>query len=368
MRLLKRILVIAATLSVVALVALAVALSHDSPCSAVSSSSDGTPRMKAAAQRCYGSAEVLKLEDVPKPTLKDDEVLVKVVAAAVNPLDWHYMRGKPYFMRLSAGVGLPNDSRVGVDFAGTVEAAGKSVTRFKPGDEVFGAKSGAIAQYVNVRESRSIVLKPSNLTFEQAAAIPVAAITALQGLRDQGHLQAGQKVLINGASGGVGTFAVQIAKSLGAEVTGVCSTRNVDLVKSIGADHVIDYTKQDFTELAERYDLILDNVGSHSLLATKRALKPHGTLVIVGGQEGDPLFGPLTRAFGAVLLSPFVGENLVMFLAETNQADLTLLADLARDGKMTSVIDKKYALQDFAAAIDYLEAGRARGKVVVDIE
>jgi NADPH:quinone reductase-like Zn-dependent oxidoreductase len=368
MRLLKRILVATATLSAVALVTLALVLSHDSPCGAATASSDGTTRMKAAAQRCYGSAEVLKLEEVPKPTIADDEVLVKVVAAAVNPLDWHYMRGKPYFMRLSAGIGSPNDVRVGVDFAGTVEAVGKGVTRFKPGDEVFGAKSGAIAQYVNVRESRSIVLKPSNLTFEQAAAIPVAAITALQGLRDQGHLRAGQKVLVNGASGGVGTFAVQIAKSLGAEVTGVCSTRNVDLVKSLGADHVIDYTKQNFTELPERYDLVLDNVGSHSLLATKRVLKPHGTLVIVGGQAGDPMFGPLTRAFGAVLLSPFVDEHLVMFLAETNQADLTLLADLARDGKMTSVIDRKYAFKEFAAAIDYLEAGRARGKVVVDIE
>jgi len=367
MRLLKRILVVTAALSAVALVTLAVALSHDSPCSTVTPASDGATRMKAASQRCYGSAKVLELQDMPKPTIQDDEVLVEVVAAAVNPLDWHYMRGKPYFMRLSSGIGLPNDTRVGVDFAGTVEAVGKSVTRFKPGDAVFGAKGGAIAQYVNVRESRSIVLKPANLTFEQAAAIPVAAITALQGLRDHGHLQAGQKVLINGASGGVGTFAVQIAKSFGAEVTGVCSTRNVDLVKSLGADHVIDYTRQNFTELAERYDLVLDNVGSQSLLATKRVLKPHGTLVIVGGQSSDPMFGPLMRTFGAVLLSPFVGENLVMYLAEINQADLTLLADLARDGKMTSVIDRKYPLQEFATAIDYLEAGRARGKVIIDI-
>ena len=221
--------------------------------------------MKAIVHRCYGSADVLKFEEIAKPIAADDEVLVKVRAASVNPLDWHYMSGTPYIMRMSSGLGAPENMRMGVDFAGIVEAVGKNVKRFKPGDEVFGGRTGALAEYVAVREDRTLALKPSNLSFEQAAAIPVAAITALQGLRDKGRLQPGQKVLINGASGGVGTFAVQIAKSFGAEVTGVCSTRNVEMVRSIGADHVIDYTKQNFTEGAQRYDLILDNVGNHSL-------------------------------------------------------------------------------------------------------
>jgi len=367
MTLRRKILAGVATLVAVFLVTVALALSYDSPCGAPGPLAAKAASMKAMTQRCYGSTAVLRLEDIAWPTVADDEVLVKVRAAAVNPLDWHYMRGKPYIMRLSSGLGLPKDSRVGVDFSGTVEAVGKSVTRFKAGDAVFGAKSGALAEYVAVRESRAVVLKPANLTFEQAGAMTVAAVTALQGLRDHGHVKAGQRVLINGASGGVGTFAVQIAKSFGAEVTGVCSTRNVELVKSLGADRVIDYTKEDFTQLPERYDVILDNVGNHSLLDARHALKPGGILVIVGGESRDPWLGPMLRPIGGMLLAPFVSEQFVMFIADTKQSDLALLADLAAAGKLTPVIDRTYALADTAEAIEYLETGRARGKVVVNM-
>jgi NADPH:quinone reductase-like Zn-dependent oxidoreductase len=238
--------------------------------------------MKGIVHRCYGSPDVVRYEDLSKPTPMDDEVLVRVRAASVNPLDWHYLEGTPYLVRIDGGFGKPENPRLGVDFAGTVEAVGSKITRFKPGDAVFGGKFGAFAQYVTVREERAIAAKPDNISFEQAASAPIAALTALQALRDKGHIRAGQKVLINGASGGVGTFAVQIAKSLGAEVTGVCSTKNVDLVRSLGADHVIDYTREDFTKGAERYDLIVDNVGTHSVLEYKRVLKPAGLYVMIG--------------------------------------------------------------------------------------
>lgn len=283
-----RVLGVVSILLALAVVSLAIALSHDSPCGVPDPLAGDTQRMKAIVSRCYGPPEALKLEEIAKPIPEDNQVLVKVRAAAVNPLDWHYMRGEPYVMRLMSGLGQPADARVGVDFAGTVEAVGKSVTRFKPGDEVFGGRSGAFAEYIAVREDRALVLKPANLTFEQAASVPIAAVTALQGLRDKGRVQAGQKVLINGASGGVGTFAVQIAKSFGADVTGVCSTRNVELVRSIGADHVIDYTQEDFTQGEERYDLILDNVGNRSLSDLRRVLKDSGALVIVGASSRDP--------------------------------------------------------------------------------
>lgn len=368
MTLRTRALAVILTLVALALVSMAIALSHDSPCGAPDSLPDGTQRMKAIVYRCYGSPDVLKLEEIAKPTPADNQVLVKVHAAALNPLDWHYMRGEPYIMRLSSGLGAPEDTRIGVDFAGTVEAVGRNVTRFKPGDEVFGGRTGAFAEYVTVREDRALVLKPPDLTFEQAASMPIAAITALQGLRDKGHIQPGQKVLINGASGGVGTFAVQIAKSFGAEVTGVCSTRNVDLVRSIGADHVIDYTRENFTQSAQRYDLILDNVGNHSLLESRRALKPNGILVMVGGPKGDPWLGPMVRPIKASMLSPFVNEEFAMFLAELNQADLNVLGDLVRAGKLTPVIDRRYTLSEVPTAIRYLEEGRARGKVVVSLE
>jgi NADPH:quinone reductase-like Zn-dependent oxidoreductase len=361
----RRILGGLAALVLVALVALSIVISYNSPCRPGEPTTQGTS-MHAIVYRCYGSPDVLALEELPKPTPEDDEVLVKVRAAAVNPLDWHYMRGSPYIMRLSSGIGAPESPRMGVDFAGTVEAVGKNVTRFKPGDDVFGGRDGAFGEYVVVRESRAITLKPANVTFEQAAAVPIAGITALQALRDKGHVQPGYKVLVNGASGGVGTFAVQIAKSYGAEVTGVCSTRNVDLVRSIGADHVIDYTKDDFTQGTERYDLILDNVGNHSLLKLKGVMKPKGALVMIGGSKGDWV-GPLARPVNALLLSPFVSQDMRMILAEFNQSDMDFLGELMRTGKMTPVIDRQYALKDVPAAIAYLEEGRARGKVVINV-
>jgi len=363
-----RILSIAVAVLALVVISAAIALSHDSPCGDPQPLAAGATHMKAIVYRCYGSPDVLKLEQVAKPAPADDQVLVKVQAASVNPLDWHYMRGKPYIMRLSAGLGAPDDDRMGVDFAGTVEAVGKSVKQFKPGDEVFGGRSGALGEYVVVRESRALALKPQNLSFEQAAAIPIAAVTALQGLRDQGHVQPGQKVLINGASGGVGTFAVQIAKSLGAEVTGVCSGRNVDMVRSLGADQVVDYTKQDFTQGAERYDVILDNVGNHSLLSLARVLKPDGILVIVGGSSENAWIGPMGRPLQASLLSPFVRPKMFMFLAELNPQDLNWLADQARAGKLTPVIDRRYTLSEAPEAIRYLEGGHARGKVVVNVD
>lgn len=315
----------------------------------------------------YGSPEVLRLEEVEKPVPGDSQLLVRVRAAAVNPLDWHYMRGTPYVGRLGMGLRKPEVTRLGVDFAGTVEAVGANVTRFKPGDEVFGGRMGAFAQYVTVREDRAVVPKPRNVTFEQAAAVPVAAVTALQALRDQGGLRAGQKVLINGASGGVGTFAVQLAKAFGAEVTGVCSTRNVELVRSIGADRVIDYTKADFTRSADRYDLVIDNVGNRSLSEVRRILKPEGRYVMVGGPSGRWI-NPFPRVLQMFVLSPLVGQDMRFFLAELNQQDLTIVRDLIEAGKVTPVIDRRYPLRDIREAIAYLETGRARGKVVVTVD
>ena len=369
MTLRKRLLTATAGILVLAVASFAIAISYDAPCPATEGAGEPTVEataMQAALYRCYGSPEVVRIERVAKPVPGDDHVLVKVRAASVNPLDWHYMRGSPYIMRLGEGFGRPVDPQLGVDFAGTVEAVGKNVTRFKPGDEVFGGRSGAFAEYVLVREDRSIVHKPANLSFEQAAAIPIAAITALQALRDRGRLQPGQRVLINGASGGVGTYAVQIAKTLGAEVTGVCSTRNVELVRSLGADRVIDYTKENFTQDEARYDLILDNIGNHGLLDLKRVLKPEGSVVIVGGPKGDWI-GPLGAPIRAFVMSPFVGERFSMFLSEMNPTDLGVLAELAQTGKIRPVIDRRYALHEIAAAIDYLETGRARGKVVINV-
>ena len=244
---------------------------------------------------------MLRLEDVEKPVPGDDELLVRVHAAGVNPLDWHYMRGTPYLMRLSSGLRKPKDTRLGVDYAGTVEAVGRNVTRFKPGDQVFGGRSGALAQYVVAKQDGAVALKPANVSFEQAGAVAIAATTALQGLRDAGRLQTGDKVLINGASGGVGTFAVQIAKSMGAEVTAVCSTRNVELVRSLGADHVIDYTRDDYTGVDARYDVILDNVGNRSLAENRRVLEPDGRYVLIGGggPEAGKWIGPMVKPLQA---------------------------------------------------------------------
>ena len=351
----------------VAISSLALVLSHNSACGPAPAVADGSELMKAIVYRCYGSADVLGFEDVEKPTPADDEVLVKVVAASVNPLDWHYMRGSPYFMRLGIGLGAPNDTSLGVDFAGTVEAIGRNVKRFKPGDEVFGGTSGAFAEYVTVREDRALALKPANMTFEQSASVPIAGITALQALRDKGKIAPGKKVLINGASGGVGTFAVQIAKSFGAEVTGVCSTRNVEMVRSIGADHVIDYTQEDYTRSGQRYDLIIDNVGNHSLSANRRVLNSDGIFVIVGGPKGNWL-KPLMNPIKALVFSPFVGQEFVMILAKLRKDDLAILGDLMQAGKVTPVIDRRYRLSEVPAAIRYSEEGHARGKIVIDLE
>jgi NADPH:quinone reductase-like Zn-dependent oxidoreductase len=325
--------------------------------------------MKAIVYCDYGSADVLRLADVEKPVPADDELLVKVHAAAVNPLDWHYIRGTPYLVRLEAGLRRPKILRVGVDFSGTVEAVGKSVTHFKPGDAVFGGRTGAFGEYVTVRESRSVVLKPDKLSFEQAAAVPIAAITALQALRDRAKVQPGQKVLINGASGGVGTFAVQLARTMGADVTGVCSTRNIEMVRSIGADRVIDYTKDDYTQGGEHYDVILDNVGNHSLLDNRRALTPEGKYVLIGGggtDEGNWI-GPLAKPINALLLSPFISQQMGAMLADLNPKDLTILADLMQAGKVTPVIDRQFKLSEVPAAVKYLEEGHARGKVVITL-
>src|SRR6266446_8862978 len=329
----------------------------------------GEPHMKAVVYTNYGSPDVLEIRDVKKPVPNDDQVLVKVRAASLNPLDWHYMEGTPYIMRaMGTGLRKPKSPRLGVDLAGQVEAVGKNVTQFKPGDEVFGTGGGAaFAEYVCARKIR-LVLKPANITFEQAAAVPIAALTALQSLRDNGKVRPGQKVLINGASGGVGTFAVQIAKSFGADVTGVCSTRNVAMVRSIGADHVIDYTQEDFTKGEQRYDLILDNVGNHSLLQYRRALTPKGIFVIVGGPNSGQWIGPMVTPIKALMLSPLVSQKFAPFLAELNQEDLAIMRDLMQAGKVTPVIDRRYKLSEVPAAIRYLEEGHARGKVVIAVE
>jgi len=351
-------------LLVLAIFSLALVLSHDSACTPSPVVSEGAEQMKAIVYRCYGSADVLELADIEKPTPADGEVLVKVVAAAVNPLDWHYMRGSPYFMRLGTGLGAPKDTRLGVDFSGTVEAVGGKVTRFKPGDEVFGGRTGAFGEYVVVAEDRAVVLKPDDVSFEQAAAAPIAALTALQALRDKGQLQPGQKVLINGASGGVGTYAVQIAKALGAEVTGVCSTRNVEMVRSIGADHVFDYTKESYTESGQHYDLIIDMVGNHTLSANRQVLSPEGKFVIIGGAKGNWL-GPMIGPLKAAMLSPFVDQDIGMMIASMNSADLTTLGELMQSGEVTSVIDRRYRLSDVPDAIRYSEEGHARGKIII---
>src|SRR5437016_4915403 len=328
-------------------------------------------KMKAIVYCDYGLAN-LKLADIAKPTPTDDQVLVKVHAASVNPLDWHFIEGTPKIMR-ALGVGLrkPKDPRLGVDFAGTVETVGKNVTQFKAGDEVFGGRDGAFAEYVCPRADRAVALKPANITFEQAASVNIAGITALQAVRDKGKVQPGQKVLINGASGGVGTFAVQIAKSFGADVTGVCSTRNLDMVRSLAADHVIDYTKEDFAKGDQHYDVILDNVPNHSLSECRRVLNPTGKYVMIGGggvNEGRWLGPGLTHALNAMFLSKFVSQKMGMMLAELNQKDLTALADLMQSGKVTPVIDRTYTLSELPQAIEYLEQGHARGKVVVKVD
>jgi NADPH:quinone reductase-like Zn-dependent oxidoreductase len=321
--------------------------------------------MKAIVYRRYGSPDVLQLEEVPMPELRDGDVLVRVRAASVNPLDWHLLRGKPYIVRPTAGWRTPKRNIPGVDVAGIVEAVGRDVTLVKPGDEVFGEKTRACAEYVCGPE-KLFVHRPSNLTLEQAAAIPVGGVTALQALREKGQVRPGQRVLINGASGGVGTFAVQLAKHFGAEVTGVCSTPNVGLVRSIGADHVIDYTREDFTRTGQRYDLIVDNAANRSLLSMRRALAPTGTAVLVGASKGDWI-GPIARIVAGTQLSRFGARRFVSMLTDIERQDLVFLKDLAEAGELTPVIDRRYPLSQTADAIRYLETMRARGKVVVTV-
>ena len=325
--------------------------------------------IKAILHCEYGSPDILELRDVEKPVPNDNQLLVRVRAASVNPLDLT-IRG-PWMIRPLLGLRKPKDTRLGVDYAGIVEAVGKNVTNFKPGDEVFGGRDGALAEYVCVLADRAVALKPANMTFEQAASVPVAAITALQGLRDKGKIQARQKVLINGASGGVGTFAVQIAKSFGTEVTGVCSTRNLDMVRSLGADHVIDYTKEDFTKTDQRYDLIFDLVGNHSFSERRRILNPNGICVMAGiGGAGwhDGIGTRLAGELNAYVQSRFVSEKFITYIATLNKADLTILSDFMRAGKVTPVIDRSYKLSEVAEALRYLEQGHARGKVVIALD
>jgi len=323
--------------------------------------------MKAFVSHKYGPPDVLELREVDRPAVTDDGVLVRVHASSVNPADWYALTGRPYVARPQLGLLKPRSHTSGVDFAGTVEAVGTDVTQFRPGDEVFGGRSGAFAEYVSVPEERAVVPKPANMTFEQAAAAPVAALTALQGLRDKGQLQPGQRVLVNGASGGVGTFAVQIAKALGAEVTGVCSTRNVDLVRSIGADHVIDYTQEDFTRSDRRYDLMLDVAGSRPWSACRRVLNPQAILVIVGAPKGNRLLGPLSHVVKVRLAALRSSQKVVFFIAKLNKPDLEVLRELLEAGKVTPVIDRRYELGDIAAALRYLGEGHAQGKIVIAV-
>jgi NADPH:quinone reductase-like Zn-dependent oxidoreductase len=323
--------------------------------------------MKAIVYHQYGSPDVLKLEEIDRPVVKDDEVLVRVRASSANPADWHFMRGVPYVMRPQSGLRKPKNGFLGRDIAGEVEAVGKDVTGFRPSDEVFAnVESGGFAEYASVSEGL-LVAKPVNLTFEQAAAVPLAALTALQGLRHAGHLQPEQKVLIIGASGGVGTFAVQIAKSLGADVTGVCSTRNVELVRSLDADHVIDYTQGDFTQSRQKYDLIFQLAGTGSPSDLRRSLTSEGTLVLSSGASDGHWIGPVDRLVKAVVLSPFVSQKLGSFLAKANKDDLQFLKELIEAGKLKPVIDRTYPLSEVPEAIRYLEEGHARGKVVITV-
>ena len=323
--------------------------------------------MKAIVRERYGSPDVLELRDVDKPVLDDDSVLVKVRAASINAYDWHMMRGLPFLARMSEGLRKPKSIAMGVDVAGQVEAVGKNVTHLRPGDEVFGARSGALAEYVRGSAKSFLVPKPAGLTFEQAAAMPMAATTALQGLRDRGQLKAGQTVLINGAAGGVGTFAVQIAKAFGAHVTAVCSTRNVEMVRSIGADEVVDYTREDFTKRGQAYDLILDVAASRPLSECRRVLASNGTLVLVGAPDGRRMGPIVARILAMIVLSRFASQKLLPFLAKNNKEDLMFLKELVEAGRIRPVIDRTYPLSETAAAIRYLEEGHARGKIVITV-
>ncbi len=322
--------------------------------------------MKAIVQDTYGSPDVLELSDIDKPVVEHDDVLVRVHAAGVDRGVWHLMTGLPYLVRLGFGLRKPRSRVRGLDVAGRVEEVGKDVNRFQPGDEVFGTCDGSFAEYARAKED-DLVSKPAKLSFEQAAALPTSATTALRGLRDAGRVEPGQKVVILGASGGVGTFAVQIAKALGAEVTGVCSTPKTDLVQSIGADHAIDYTREDFADGRWRYDVILDVAGNRSLSHLRRALTPQGTLVIIGGEEGGRWFGGVDRQLRALMLSPFVRQKLKAPIYMTRKEDLQALKELVEAGKVTPVIHKTFPLSEVPEAMRHLEEGHARGKIVITV-
>jgi NADPH:quinone reductase-like Zn-dependent oxidoreductase len=319
--------------------------------------------MKAIVRERYGSPKALKLQEIDRPDLADDGVLVRIQATSLNRADWYGLIGV-YVARMELGLRKPKSRFIGSDFAGTVEAVGADVTGFSPGDEVFGGRTGALAEYVC---ARMVALKPANVSFEEAAAVPVAGLTALQGLRDRGKVEAGQKVLINGASGGVGTFAVQIAKALGAEVTAVCSTRNVELARSIGADHVVDYTREDFSRSGERYDVLFDNAGNRAWSEVKRVLAPKATVVLVGGQMGNRVLGPMGHVIGMKLASLIGSRKAVFYVATFNREDLDVLAEMLAAGTVKPVVDRRYPLSEIADAFGYLGEGHAQGKVVVTV-
>ena len=322
--------------------------------------------MKAIVYTKYGSPDILELKEMEKPTPKDDEVLIQISAASVNPLDWHIMRGSPFILRVMTGLFKPRITRLGRDVAGKIESVGRNVTLFKKGDEVFGSCTGAFAEYVCVSELK-LVLKPDNITFEQAATLNIAALTALQSLRDKGHIKPGQKVLINGASGGVGTFAVQFAKVFNTEVTGVCSTNNIEMVRSIGADHILDYTKEDVTKTGKHYDIFLDCYANRSLLACKRILNSEGIYIAVGGPVYS-LISILISSMTAIVLSWFVSQKFVSLLTKINKDDLTFIGELMVSEKVKAVIDRQYKLSEVPEAIRYIEDGHTKGKIVIIIE
>jgi NADPH:quinone reductase-like Zn-dependent oxidoreductase len=323
--------------------------------------------MKAIRYYRFGSPDVLRLQDVDKPAIGDNEVLVRVRAASLNPLDLYYLHGLPYIARMQVGLTRPKAHGLGLDLAGTVEVVGRHATSFQPGDEVFGGGSQTLAEYLSVGDDAAVLRKPAGLTFEQAAAVPVSAFTALQALRDKARVRPGHKVLVNGAAGGVGPFAVQIAKAFGAEVTGVCSTKNVDMVASLGADHVIDYTREDFTRTGRRYDVLVDIAGSRKLSECRRVLAPSGVLVGIGAPSKGRWIGPMSRPIKMLVAAPVVSQKMTFFMAEQRKDDLAALRELLETGQVTPVIDRTYPLSEVPEAIRYLETGHARGKVVITI-
>ena len=323
--------------------------------------------MRAAVRERFGPPEVVEIRDVDKPVPADDEVLVRVRATSLNLGDWYAVAGRPYVGRLDVGVRAPKEKRLGTDYAGVVEAVGENVTGFEPGDEVFGGRTGAWAEYVVAKADRAIVPKPANVSFEEAAAVPVAALTALQALRDRANVQPGQKVLVNGASGGVGTFAVLVAKALGAEVTAVCSTKNLEQARLLGADHVVDYTNDDFSREGRRYDVVIDVAGNRSWSTYKRGLEPNGTLVCVGGPRKHRVMGPLGGVIGKWIAGKLSRRNVTFFIAKFNKRDMEALGELLAAGKLTPVVDRRFELAEIGDALRYMGEAHPRGKIVITV-